>query len=57
MSKGPFRIGDRVTTSEGIAERDGTVVDIVNEMMIRVWWRAPLNLIGLSFVDELLRVT
>jgi hypothetical protein len=59
----PWRIGDRVTntqrtlTGTGQPAWDGTVVDLIGDDVVRVYWRYPLGKLADHHPDGLVWVT
>lgn len=47
-----FRIGDHVTTTAGVKFYDGTVVDVIDDQLVRVYWRLAMGRAGKNGVKD-----
>ena len=48
----PFKIGDSVTSDRN-RTHDGTVVDLIDSELTRVYWRFPLGKVSDHYTSEL----
>jgi hypothetical protein len=56
--RSPWRIGDRVTIVNKTEPLwDGTVVDLIGDDLVRVYWRYPLGKVADHHPAGLVRVT